>query len=249
MTRTALFILAIATAIISFAQENNSGTIVYEQIVKLEIKLEGEAAQYASMMPKERKSEKTLIFNAEASLFENAKSNANDDMAMHSGGGNVMIKMAEPENKLYTNFNTKSSIEMREFMTRFFLIEGEINYPWKLSGNQKLILEYPCQEATMTDGEKKVIAWFTPVIPVSGGPSKYSGLPGLILSVEIDEGKQVLTAKSIDLTPVAKESIVKPEKGKKVTQEEFKTIMDEKMKEMGGQNGIKGGTQIMIRMH
>ncbi len=33
----------------------------------------------------------------------------------------------------------------------------------------------------------EVVAWFTPEIPVSSGPSWYQGLPGLILEVSDDD--------------------------------------------------------------
>jgi GLPGLI family protein len=236
-----------------FAQENppasgTSGTIVYEQTVKLEIKLEGESAQFAGMMPKERKSRKVLYFSSEASLYENKAQE--EDQTLHTeSGGAVMIKMIEPDNKVYTNLTENRQIEKREFMTREFLIETELNpSAWKLTGNQKVISDYPCQEAVRDSKEGKVSAWFTPVIPVSAGPGIYNGLPGLVLAVDISEGKQTLNVVSIDLNPVAENVIVKPQKGKKVTREEFDKIVAEKMKEMGAESG-SGGNRIMIRVH
>ena len=125
----------------------NTGTVVYEQVVKLEIKLEGESAQFADKLPKERKSQKVLLFNAESSLFENKP--MEEDQTMHSeSGGTVMIRMVEPDNKVFTNLTENKQIEKREFMTREFLIETALNpSEWKLTGNQKIIMNYPCQEA------------------------------------------------------------------------------------------------------
>jgi GLPGLI family protein len=247
-----LFLFLLITGYLS-AQENplasgTSGTIVYEQTVKLEIKLEGESAQFANMIPKERKSQKVLYFNPEASLYEN-KAQEEDQTLKSETGGAVMIKMMEPDNKVYTNLTANRQIEKREFMTREFLIETELNSSaWKLTGNQKVILNYPCQEAVKDSKEGKVIAWFTPVIPVSAGPGIYNGLPGLVLAVDVNEGKQTLNIISINLKPVAENMIVKPEKGKKVTREEFDKIVAEKMKEMGTESGA-GGNRVIIRVH
>ncbi len=227
------------------AQDNTNGTVVYEQVVQLEIKLEGDAAQFASMLPKERKSEKVLYFTPKTTLFENKKETEEENM--HSANGNVMIRMAEPDNKVFTDLEKGKQIEQREFMTREFLIEGEISNEWKLTGNQKMILDYPCQEAVIEKEDKKISAWFTPVIPVSAGPGNYGGLPGLILLVNVNEGKQITTAKSVDFNLVSKDVIMKPDKGKKISREEFDKIVEEKMKEMGGQQGA-GGTHMMIRI-
>lgn len=253
MKNSFLLLASLLWAVLTLAQENRpstgtSGTVTYEQVVKVEIKLEGEAAQFANMIPKESRSEKILYFSESSSLYENKKAEEDHTMHMESGGGNVMIRMMEPENKVFTDLQKKDQVEMREFMTRTFLIEDKTAASeWKMTGNQKMILDYPCQEAVKEIKDGKASAWFTPVIPVSAGPGNYNGLPGLILAVDINEGKQTLTATSVDLNPISAEQISKPDKGKKVTREEFDKIVEEKMKEMGAEQG-EGGTRMMIRI-
>jgi len=247
MKKSLLFISAIILGLYLNAQENTSGIVVYEQVMKLDIKLEGDAAQFAHMMPKERKSNKVLYFNSDATLFENGKSEEDEDMSMHSGGANVMIKMEEPENKVFTDLSSNKQIEQREFMTRVFLIEGEVANQWKITGKQKMILDFPCQEAVTEKDSTKMIAWFTPAIPVSAGPANYGGLPGLVLAVESEDGKQKTIATSVDFSPLADDILQKPKKGKKVTRDEFDKVVAEKMKEMGGEHGE--GRQMMIRIH
>ena len=166
MQRSILLILILLIFSFVQAQENTSGTVKYEQVVKLEIKLEGDAAQFADMLPKERKSNKVLYFSPGATLYENGEKTDDQNMSMHSGGGNVMIRMEEPENKIYTDLRNKKQLEQREFMTRVFLIEGNIDQQWKITGKQKMILDFPCQEATMVKDSIPVSVWFTPAIPV-----------------------------------------------------------------------------------
>ncbi len=241
-----LVLPAILIALFSTAQENLSGKIVYEQTVKLEIKLEGDASQFADMLPKERKSNKVLYFNQEASLYENGEAVENEASTM-SSGGNITIQMKEPENKVFTDLKKKKQIEQREFMTRMFLIEGEKDIQWKLTGQQKMILDLPCQEAETEIDSVLVSVWFTPAIPVSAGPANYGGLPGLILEVNSDGGDRTLVATSVDLSPVNAEVLEIPKKGRKVTREEYDKIVEEKMKEMGAQKG-EGGHMMMIRI-
>ena len=98
----------------------------------------------------------------------------------------------------------------------------------------------PCQEAVCYKDDKKIIAWFTPAIPISSGPLDYGNLPGMILEVDIAEGTRLITATSIDKEPIEVSNMVKPKKGKKVSQEEFDKIMEEKMKEAGIEGGGSG---------
>ena len=247
MKKNLLFVFLIINFLVVQAQDNTSGTVNYQQVVKLDIKLAGDASQFANMLPKERKSNKILYFTPKATLYENGKSSEDENVSMQSGDGNVMIRMQEPENKIFTDLEKKRQIEQREFMTRVFLIEGEIEQQWKLTGNQKMILDFPCQEAVMEKDSSKIIAWFTPVIPVSAGPANYGGLPGLILSVEKDNGNSILTATSVNFSSLIKEKIEKPGKGKKVTRNEYDQIVAEKTKEMGAE-GANGGTQMIIRV-
>lgn len=235
-------------AIPALAQENTSGKVIYEQVVKMEIKLEGDASQFAHMLPKERKSNKILFFNPEVSLYENFEKPEDETVKMSSGNANVMIKMAEPEHIVFTDLVNKKQMEQREFMTRNFLIEDDINQQWKITGKQKVILDFPCQEAIIEKDSITYSAWFTPAIPVSAGPGNYSGLPGLILAVESEDGSRITHAITVDFEQLEKKQFKKPGKGKKVSREEFEQIVEEKMKEMGAEKGSHGGT-MMIRIH
>lgn len=232
------------------AKAIRSGKVVYEDMAKIEIHLDGEAAELAASLPKERKSLKSLVFNENASLYTNQKSDeSQEDHMAESGGMMVMVKMTEPDNKMFTDFAAKKQIEQREFMTRMFLIEKELGVSdWKLTGNEKTILGYPCQEATREPNDStKIVAWFTPTIPIPSGPGEYLNLPGLVLAVDLDNGRRTLTAKSIEPMEVDNKMLAKPKEGKKTTEAEFKKIVDEKMKEMGAQ-GSGSGTHMMIRI-
>jgi GLPGLI family protein len=232
------------------AKAIRSGKVIYEDIARIEIHLEGDAAQLAASLPKERKSMKSLLFNENASLYTNQKTDGPaDDQMTESGGMKIMIKMQEPDNKMYTDFSAKKQIEQREFMTRMFLIEKELGVSdWKLTGNEKTILGYSCQEATREPNDStKIVAWFTPSIPIPAGPGEYLNLPGLVLAVDFDNGRRTLTAKSIEAITVDNKMLAKPKEGKKTTEAEFKKIVDEKMKEMGAE-GSGNGTRMMIRI-
>jgi len=223
----------------------SSGIIDYEQIMQLDIKIEGDASQFAHLMPKDRKMNNILFFNENASLYKSIPENEENEMDNSENEG-VVIRIDEPEYMLYTDFKTKTQIEQKEFMTRQFLIENKLDTKgWKLTGNNKEILGYSCQEAVKNDDKKRIKAWFTSDIPVSTGPAHYIGLPGAVLAVDIDNGQLTIEAKKITAKDINENELIKPKKGKKITQEEFKEIVDEKMKEMGAESDGSGRHVIM----
>lgn len=56
--------------------------------------------------------------------------------------------------------------------------------PWEIKGDTTTVLGYTCQMATCNFRGRNYTAWFTTEIPVSEGPWKFNGLPGLIMKVE-----------------------------------------------------------------
>lgn len=63
--------------------------------------------------------------------------------------------------------------------------DEKMNYNWNIiSGDTTNILGYRCNKALITFKGRKYVGWFTTDIPISGGPYKFAGLPGLILKVE-----------------------------------------------------------------
>ena len=59
---------------------------------------------------------------------------------------------------------------------------------WTIKDSTKIVLGYACQQATSNFRGRQWTAWFTTDVPVSDGPWKFSGLPGLIMEV-YDTGK------------------------------------------------------------
>ena len=54
---------------------------------------------------------------------------------------------------------------------------------WKLLPGTLKIKNYLCHKAICTFRGRKYIAWYTKEIPISNGPWKFGGLPGLILKI------------------------------------------------------------------
>ncbi|EQB92813.1 GLPGLI family protein [Elizabethkingia anophelis] len=61
------------------------------------------------------------------------------------------------------------------------------NMKWKITNEKKKILNHECIKAETKFRGRNYIAWFTKDIPISDGPYKFAGLPGLILEVYDDK--------------------------------------------------------------
>ena len=69
---------------------------------------------------------------------------------------------------------------------------------WTMGDSTRQVLGYTCQQATADFRGRRWTAWFATDIPVSDGPWKLGGLPGLILEA-YDEGQQhVFTAVGLE---------------------------------------------------
>lgn len=246
-----LFALIIPVAVISqnpSGKSSSSGKVTYEDRVKREMKFEGDEAQFSESFPKERVSNKILLFNSDFSLYQKDESKKSDVVMQKSHSGVTKIVLVG-QDKTFTDLKNKKMVEQKEFMTRKFLIESDLgNSTWKLTGNTSTVLGYYCQEAVKEDKVGKIRALFTTSIPVSTGPDVYSDLPGLVLLVDINDGKQLITATSIDLAFNDFSTLTRPKEGKKVTSEEYKEIVDSKLKEMGS-DGAESGANVMMRIN
>lgn len=230
------------------APKISSGKIYYDEKIKLEIKIEGDAAQNSDMFPKERKTEKILSFSEDATLFETSK-DISEDMTQDPQEG-VHVKMViSGDNKIYTDLKNKKITEQRDFMNRMFLVEKDIPaIEWKITGNQKVILGYPCMEAIKQDtAGVKTVVWFAPSMEIKGGPAGLCNLPGMILAADIKDGSHTYLAKSVEPVDAADLKLKKPTDGKKVSDAEYHKIVSDKMKEMGMEDD-KGGEGAHVRI-
>ncbi|SET70344.1 GLPGLI family protein [Hymenobacter actinosclerus] len=74
-------------------------------------------------------------------------------------------------------------------------------FTWRTTSAKKTIASYECQQAYSAFGGRVWEAWFTRAIPVSDGPYKFCGLPGLILQVRDTHDNYVFSLLCLDTNP------------------------------------------------
>lgn len=249
MKKMTMTMAGVMIFILGHTQEKPSGEITYLETRKIEIRLSGADEALASQLPREQKTNTRLLFTPEKSLYGNDPNTAREEVTTSGEEGQgMMVSLVRPENKIFTDFVKLETVEQRDFMSRMLLIEEKLDPgAWKLTGKQKTILDYPCQEAIRQQDTITTVAWFTPAIPVSTGPGRYQGLPGLVLAVDIDNDHRTIQATGVKLGSIDASEISRPKEGKKVSQEEYNRIVEEKRKEMNAQYGGSGGVVVIRR--
>lgn len=85
----------------------------------------------------------------------------------------------------WKDFSKQNIISITAILSDFYFVEDSLKlFDWKITKNSKEILGYKCQEATCEHQGRKFVAYFAKEIPISDGPWKFNGLPGLILSIK-----------------------------------------------------------------
>ena len=87
-------------------------------------------------------------------------------------------------------------------MTDFFYVQELGLFDWEIHPETKMIKDYKAQKATTSFAGRDYVAWFTTEVPVSDGPYKFNGLPGLILEVADTGNDYVFSFRGLEkLTP------------------------------------------------
>lgn len=256
----------IGTAAVLISQvaicQQKEGRVTYERVSNMEARFNINGVE--QVMPQVRKENFELNFANGQSLWKAGEQDNRDDggVAGDNGGVHVQMIIAGSNDVLYTNLDTKKKTEKRELFDKTFIIDDSVKaLKWKMTGETKIILNHNCMKATATqirqstrmtmdDGkmERKeitdtslIVAWFTAEIPVSAGPAEYQGqLPGLILEMDVNSGKQ--TFKATAIAEKADVAAIKEPTGKKhYTPDEFKKEREMMMKEM--QENMGGGNR------
>lgn len=169
-----------------------------------------------------------LNFKDEESYYYNIPTleDTGEGLKMGSNAGTIPF---------YTNNDTDTIVEMGQ--TLGFVAYNPLD--WQITNKTKTIGGYQCYQAIATEKlfsrkgyyyNRKVVASFTPEIPLNFGPKYYKGLPGLILEIERD--KFTLTATKLNLNPEDKDiNIKRLDKNDKVITE---TEANNRIKEIEG---------------
>jgi GLPGLI family protein len=235
MRKITIAILFLGYIQAAFAQKS-AGKITFEKKrdwVKIQSK-----ATYLSKEQKDRmaqtwkneteyKQKMVLNFNEKQShyTFENQEEQSED--GTYSWRNDLMI--------ITRDFENEKILELHETLGKTYIVEDSLRFDtWKILNEIKDVSGYICMKASAYDPVKRqnIIAWFTTDIPVSAGPERFGGLPGMILELNIDDDAIVYTPSLITLAATQEiPKLPKKQKGKKVTIDNLNKEMDAYIKQ------------------
>ncbi|GAB3197447.1 GLPGLI family protein [Pontibacter aydingkolensis] len=244
MKNTLTILGALVMMLVSqFALAQTQGAITYETRINMHRNIPAERAQMKDMIPEFRTTRNILTFNATESLYKPLVDEQDDMAAATGGGGQFVMRMAQ--NQTYINTSQDKRVLLREFIGKNYITQDSLSImPWKFGDETKTIQGYTCKQAFFTDEKsgKTTIAWYTDKLRPNLGPDNYTSLPGAVLEIDFDNGLRVTRATKVDFKALKKNDLVEPTKGEKVTNAQYQAMMEEQMKQRGG-----NGNSFIIR--
>lgn len=258
---TAIYLLAAAFS----AEAQKEGKVIYERTVQMTRRPEGLDPEIARQLPRSRTDHFELLFGNNQSLWRNIPKAEGSDHTISTGDGSVAVfRSVGSESIVYYDFSKGVRVDKREMFDNAFIVEDSLRkLNWKLSEETKTILGHVAKKATaqrigtafrtsMENGQMKreevsdtssIIAWYTTDFPVTTGPFEFQGqLPGLILSLDINNGRTIYNA--VEISPkVSLSSIKEPKGGKKLSNAQYnkerERLLEEMRKNMPAGNTIR----------
>jgi len=132
---------------LNLTAQQTEGTIYYTQSIKLEEHLR-------DLIPSSSDQNKVLYFTADKSMYKDGEgANGVTEINEESDGTEMQVKIVNgsADNRLLKDLAENRMVDQRDFLGKKFLIKGALSeLKWKITGEQKKVLDFVCQKAQFT---------------------------------------------------------------------------------------------------
>lgn len=183
------------------SQTQNSGKITYSfiangSVMKTNLIFNGNKSIYNTLIPKSKKSvdvktndDRENEDNSELKINISPYNNIPDDLGL----------LTDLENKIIIdNKYLPKNVNGTEYDT-LFVKDSARNIKWEIAEETKQINSFTCHKAVGDFRGRIYSVWFTLDIPVSFGPWKLNGLPGLILEASEAKNQYMFYVEKIEM--------------------------------------------------
>jgi GLPGLI family protein len=186
-----------------------------------------------------------LTFNAIEWLYNEYYTPVWETKSENTEALETLQKTPSPQQTFFTFHSLKKNEYLKEERVlgigRFAVKAPMSRLEWTISPDStKTMGNYQCLTASANLCGVPIQAWFAPEIPVTCGPDRFWGLPGLIVSIKSADGKLYLELLSLSKTEIAP---AKPQIENTVSKEQYWKIEKEgteklirQIQSMGGEN-------------
>ncbi|TDG37630.1 GLPGLI family protein [Pedobacter changchengzhani] len=186
--------------------------------------------QYKKTQPQFKVDKSVLNFNSDKSLY---KFMENNEPAAGGWFGNDPL--AGLRNVVFTDLKTGNSITQKQVYEDTYLVKDSVRkINWKITDETREIAGYECRRANAIIMDSVyVVAYYSDVISVSGGPESFTGLPGMILGLALPHDNITWFATKVTEKTVIEKDLLPPTKGKPATNKTLSAILLSAMKDWG----------------
>jgi GLPGLI family protein len=201
---TCLFFLAKSTSYSQQNDNNYTGMIEYTMSYKKSNGEFNEVLFIKTFFNKKSHYFKTsnTYSNSEANLTDGFKSIGKDldsfDKLRMSKDLKEQIKNLEPLKEFVFYEKKLSAITTQLGSDKYLVTDSLFVTKYEITADTMTINQFKCQKAIFWYNNQKTEVWFTLEIPYQVGPLKWYGLPGAILKIVSNEGKQIISFSKIE---------------------------------------------------
>ena len=222
-----LFTIIIGSISLSSSAQFERSEIKYERKI-----FYSKMIKSLSYLSEEEKTRQMLVRGKDEGRSQNYKLQVDPSTSLYTYGeteNEYSWSWKQDEFLLIHNIELNKIEQQRVIAGKLLVVEDDApKTKWKIHNEIRQVADYLCMKAVTQDTIKgqEITAWFTTEIPISSGPEGLSGLPGLILMVEINDGTMVLEATEIK---IMEGEIERPKKikGKKLDLEAYDIMLEE----------------------
>ena len=146
------------------------------------------------------------LFSATNLLYQDSLSMAHSNEPFNQSHVNNLISQMQGKTTnrycryhLYNNYLAGSFLFTTYLNKKYLKVIESNKINWQIESNKDTVIAgYECLQASAELWNREFIAWFTLEIPLSYGPYKFCGLPGLIVKVYDSEKQHCFTINSVN---------------------------------------------------
>lgn len=92
--------------------------------------------------------------------------------------------------RVFKDYPQKEDVYLTAYLDKtYFSVKETLGIDWELREEETIFAGFQCKKATCHFAGRDYVAWYTMEIPISEGPYKFKGLPGLIVKIADNNGQ------------------------------------------------------------